>query len=561
MSQQWDLHYDVVVVGAGPAGLAAAITLKQQSPELGVCVLEKGAYCGAHQISGALVPQDLLAELFTQGSWSKAPPAMTPVTRHHWWLLGKRWQLTLPEQLLPKALRPQEPLAILSLGALCQWLGDEAVVLGVDLFTSQSVVAGCYDHEALVGVRTGELGRQPDGSPGPQYCPGIRIGAHLVLVAEGACGSLTRELTARFDLQGGAAPRHYALGFKERWQLPAGRMESGAVYHTLGWPVASAGGGGFAYGSGEDTLELGWVVPLEHGDGKLDPYACFEQFKQHSAIAPWLEGATRLGFGARTLSEGGWQGLGRLSFPGGALLGCAAGLLDLRRQQGVAPAIISGRLAALQAIPLLRAGDSARDPSMLTPADPPPDLGGYDRTVRTGPLGQALRQAAAIKPVLARLGSYLGAAYLAMHYGLWQWGIKLPCWSLPRHSALLRRERERCFGESYDFSLPAVAEPSLLLAREAALFQANIAVGEGPCHLHYQGSELGSELGSECADPLLTRLLPATCPAGVYHYHQGKWHLQPENCLHCKACEARDPSGKVCWTPPDAGSGPRYQQL
>lgn len=514
----WDLEYDLVIVGGGPAGLAAAIALKQRQPALQICLLEKAARLGAHQLSGALVPDNLLDELLPGGL--AALSLATPVTEHEWRVLGRRSAWRLPGGLLPPALRLAPGLQILSLGDLCRTLGAEAEALGVEIFTGQAVVAGCYGADGrLEGVQTGDLGRDPQGQATTAFAPGIRIGAPCTLVAEGARGSFSGELIRRFGLKRQAGPQHYAMGFKELWRSDVPRWQPGAVWHTLGWP-GSRGAGGFAYAASPQVLHLGWVMPLTRGATTQDPYAGFEQYKCHPWLQQLLIGAQRQGFGARLLDEGGWAAQGALRFPGGSLLGCCAGLLDLRQRQGIANAITSGLQAALSYLAV--------------------DGASYDTVLRAGPVGQALRQAAPVGPALSRRG---GSGYLAVHY--WLQALR-PTWGLP----LLR------YGHHGGGNGAVEAPATLAQARDQALFDARLHSPAQPCHLQGRQGSLQAY-----REPRALQVLSRCCPGGVYQLVAGRLQLQPENCLHCKCCEVQDPGRWVRWTPPEGGSGPRYTGL
>ena len=320
MSNEDDLSlsYDVLIVGAGPAGLAAAIHIKQLSPSLSVCVLEKAASIGAHQLSGAIVPADYLAPLISGHNLNATPPEATLLRFSQWHWLTRNKVFTIPAWLLPPALRhtASQPEQLIQLSSVCRWLGDEALALGIEIFTAQAAVSALYNaHGSVIGVMTGEVGCQEDGSPGPQYAPGIAIHASYTLLAEGAKGSLSRDITTQFNCAA-VTPQHYGLGFKERWYLPDGGLNAGKVIHSMGWPLGNNAGGGFLYAFSEHELAVGLILQLDYADPSLDPFSLFQQFKEHPSIATLLAGAECQGFGARTLAEGGWQSLGKLTFPG-----------------------------------------------------------------------------------------------------------------------------------------------------------------------------------------------------------------------------------------------------
>lgn len=529
------LTHDVLIVGAGPAGLAAAIHIKQLSPSTTVCVLEKAASIGAHQLSGAIVPADYLAPLTSTQNFTTFPPDATPLSTSQWCWLTEKNAITLPSWLLPPAFRQRtsQPEQLIQLSSVCRWLGDEALNLGVEIFTAQAAVSALYNEQgSVIGVMTGDAGCLADGAPGPQYAPGIAIHASYTLLAEGAKGSLSREISAQFSCAA-KTPQHYGLGFKERWFLPKGSLTAGQVIHAMGWPLGNNSGGGFLYAFSEHELAVGLILQLDYTDPTLDPFSLFQQFKQHPFVATLLEGAECQGFGARTLAEGGWQALGKLTFPGGAFLGCAGGLLDLLHQQGIPHAIQSGVLAAKACVSAIAAGRSHDE------------LSTYELDVKNGPIGKALQKADAIKPALGTLGGLMGAAYVGLHYWLNHFGLRLPTF---QHR---RADHEITQVSKKDSSQAKI----IALQRDNSLYLARIKHNETqPEHLHLADGQFAHNY----TDSQAKNLLCYCCPAGVYVEESAQFIVRANRCLHCKCCEIKDLKQQIHWTPPEGGSGPGY---
>ena len=344
------MRYDILIIGAGPAGLAASIRLKQLAldggRELSVCVLEKGAAVGGHILSGAVFDPIALQELIPD--WrALGAPLNTPVTQDQFSLFGKTWSWKIPHWLLPP-LMSNAGNYIISLGALCQWLGDRAESLGVEIYAGFAAQQGLYnEQQQLVGVITGDMGREAKGEPGPQFTAGIEIRAEYTLIAEGARGSLTRELEQHFDLRKNSSAQKYGLGFKEIWRIPATQHQPGLVQHSLGWPLdGDTGGGSFVYHAADHLVSVGFVVHLDYANPHLSPFDEFQRFKTHASMQALLKGGKRLSYGARAINEGGLQAWPELIFPGGAFIGCSAGMVNLPRIKGSHNAMKSGMLAA-----------------------------------------------------------------------------------------------------------------------------------------------------------------------------------------------------------------------
>jgi electron-transferring-flavoprotein dehydrogenase len=541
------MEYDFAIVGGGPAGLACAIRLKEKLPEASVCLLEKGSEVGAHILSGCVMEPGPLDELMP--SWRENPPAIcVPAGRDEFRLLTRTRSFRLPTP-------PQMHNAgnfIVSLGELCKQLGAHAESLGVEVFPGfparHPLVEGEGATARVIGVRCGDMGVEadgtPDGAPGPNFAPGVDIHAGTTILAEGCRGSLSKQLIARFRLDRDATPQTYGLGFKELWQLPAGRTTPGLIQHTVGWPLDSKTyGGSFIYHLDEDRLYIGYVVGLDYADPRFSPFEAFQQFKHHPDILELLEGGEIISSGARTIVEGGLQALPRMDMPGALLIGDAAGTLNVPKIKGVHQALRSGMLAAEH---LARTGS--------------PD--GYDAAFRASPAGRELHKVRNIRPGFHR-GLWVGMANGALETVL---GGRGP-WTLRTHAdwdSLEMRASAQAHGEQAAMAANWHAERSLPPRdRLASVYFANTAHEESqPVHLRVADTSIcatrcAEEFGNPC-----TRF----CPVGVYEMVDDgsggrKLQINASNCVHCKACDIKDPYQIIDWVTPEGGSGPNYQTL
>jgi electron-transferring-flavoprotein dehydrogenase len=541
------MEYDVAIVGGGPAGLACAIRLKEQRPDANICLLEKGSEIGAHILSGCVMEPGPLDELMP--AWRDNPPAIcVPAGRDEFRLLTKTRSFRLPTP-------PQMHNAgnfIVSLGELCKQLAAHAESLGVEVFPGfparHPLLEGEGATARVIGVRCGDMGVEadgtPDGAPGPSFAPGVDIHAKTTILAEGCRGSLAKQLIAHFKLDRNATPQTYGLGFKELWQLPAGRATPGLIQHTVGWPLDSKTyGGSFIYHLDQDRLYIGYVVGLDYADPRFSPFEAFQQFKHHPDILKLLEGGEIISSGARTIVEGGLQALPRMDMPGALLIGDAAGTLNVPKIKGVHQALRSGMLAAEH---LANTGSPE----------------GYDAAFRASPAGRELHKVRNIRPGFHR-GLWVGMANGALETVL---GGRGP-WTLKTHAdwdSLEQLATARAHGEQAAMAAQWHAERSLPPRdRLASVYFANTAHEESqPVHLRVADTSIcatrcAAEFGNPC-----TRF----CPVGVYEMvddGEGGRRLQinASNCVHCKACDIKDPYQIIDWVTPEGGSGPNYQTL
>ncbi|MET3926421.1 electron transfer flavoprotein-ubiquinone oxidoreductase [Devosia sp. 2618] len=539
------LSTDVLIVGAGPSGLAAAIRIKQRHPEIAVTVVEKAAEIGGHILSGAVMDPVGLDALIPDWRQKGAPvgPDVTSDTYH---FLTAKHDLALPHALMPPQLKTPNGV-IVSLGNLVRWLGEQAAELGVDIFPMTAAVDVLSSGNGPVrGIITGDLGRDHNGDPKPGFAEGIALEAKYTLIAEGARGSLAKHVIASHSLA--REPQKYGLGIKEVWEVPADRHRPGKVDHYLGFPLDNAtSGGGFVYHAEDRKLYVGLVTYLDYKNPTLSPFDEFQRFKTHPSVAPLLEGATRISYGARAVTAGGWQSIPTLAFPGGGLIGCAAGFMNAPRLKAIHNAILSG----------IGAADAVADAiGMGRQHDLIADFG--QRIMATG-ISTELQGVRNVKPLWTKLGTVVGA--LAAGVELWTSAIF-------RRSLLgtLHHEKQDYQGLQPKGALPAITYPrpdgKLTFDRASSVYLANLAHDEDqPVHL----------LLADPAVPVRDNLprfgepAPLYCPAGVYEMaEEGAapvFRIHAANCVHCKTCDIKDPAQNITWVPPEGGSGPNYSGM
>ena len=528
------MEYDVAIVGGGPAGLACAVRLKQLKPETNICILEKASAVGAHALSGAVMEPGPLDALLPE--WRQRPPAIcVPAKRDEFRFLTRAGSMPLP---LPPQLHNHGNF-IISLGQLTPLLAQKAESLGVDVFPGFAAAEPLFNaDQSVAGVRLGDMGVEKDGRPGPNYTPGPEIRARTTVIAEGARGSIAKQLVRRFGLDARACPQTYGLGLKELWQLPEGRVEPGLIQHSLGWPLDSRTyGGSFIYHLDNNRAYVGFVVGLDYEDPRLSPFEAFQQFKHHSSVKSFLEGGEIVAAGARTIASGGWQSIPRLEMPGSMLIGDSGGGVNVPKIKGIHQAIRSGMLAGEH---LAEVGSPE----------------GFDARWRASPGGQELKAVRNFKPGFKR-GVWLGMANAALETftgGRTPWTLKN---RIPDYGRLkLLADYPEVNREWDDRTLPP-------RDRLASVFFASTTHDEAqPAHLKVLDTNIcidrcAKEFGNPCQ---------RFCPANVYEIvdnGQGGKRLQinAANCVHCKACDIKDPYEIINWTTPEGGSGPNYQSL
>ncbi|GAB4196823.1 MAG: electron transfer flavoprotein-ubiquinone oxidoreductase [Wenzhouxiangellaceae bacterium] len=531
MSEREVMEYDVVIVGAGPSGLATAIRLKQLNAELSVCVIEKGSEVGAHILSGAVIEPQPLDELLP-GWRDNPPPVCVPVTGDEFYLYRKDGQTKLPN---PPQLNNHGNF-IVSLGALCAWLAPQAEALEVDIFPGYAA-AGIHFREdgSVGGVIIGDMGVNREGEPKDSYVQGIEIHAQVTVLAEGSRGHLSKQLISHFNLDQDSDAQTYAIGMKELWQVPEGRVKPGLVQHGFGWPVdQNTYGGAFIYHLDKDRIAIGYVVGLDYQDPKFSPFEAFQQFKHHPSVRPLLEGGDILSSGARALTKGGYQSLPKVEMPGALMVGDAAGLLNLPKIKGAHQALRSGMLAAEHLHQQL-------------------DSSGFDQTLRASPVMAELKKVRNFHAGF-RKGLWMGmlnSAWETITMGLSPWTLS----NHADHEALRRVDEIDVERDWVERELP----PRDRLA--SVYFAATDHDEDQPIHLQILDPDVCITRCAEEYDHPCTRFCPASVYEMVEDENGKRLQINAANCVHCKTCDIKDPYQIINWVTPEGGAGPNYQNL
>ncbi|OWU70251.1 electron transfer flavoprotein-ubiquinone oxidoreductase [Roseovarius sp. 22II1-1F6A] len=539
------MDYDVVIVGAGPAGLSAAIRLKQLDPDLDVVVLEKGSEVGAHILSGAVLDPCGLDALIPD--WKeKGAPLNVPVKTDNFYILGEAGKVRVPNWPMPPLMKNHGNY-IVSMGNVCRWMAEQAEALGVEVFPGMSCSELVYDGDTVTGVIAGEFGRQADGTPGPGYEPGMVLNGKYVLLAEGVRGSLSKQVIAKYDLAEGKEPQKYGLGMKEIWEIDPAKHREGTVTHTMGWPLGSnAGGGSFIYHAENNQVFIGFVVHLNYENPHLFPYMEFQRLKHHPVVAELLEGGKRVAYGARAISEGGWQSIPKVVFPGGALLGCSAGLVNVPRIKGNHNAMLSGKAAAEAAHAAIAAGRQ-RD-----------ELTEYEDDLRSGPIAKDLKKVRNVKPLWSKYG--LSASLTLGGFDMWTNTLGFSLLGTVGHG----KSDAAATGKAEDFARIAYPKPDGKLSFDRLTnvsFSMTNHEESQPCHLKLKDPELPVRVNL----PVYGGPSARYCPAGVYEFvgegAETKFQINFQNCVHCKTCDIKDPEQNINWTVPQGGDGPNYPNM
>ena len=549
MSERESMPCDVVIVGGGPAGLAAAIRLKQINEGLEIVVLEKGSEIGAHILSGAVVDPKALDELLPEWREQGCPMAETPVTDNWHWALTKGGKYSMPHIFMPP-LMSNHGCYTGSLGNLCRWLAEQAEGLGVMVFPGFPAAEVMYnDAGAVTGVITQDMGIAEDGSHKGDYQPGMEIHAKYTLFAEGARGNLTKQLKARFDLEANCEPQVYGLGIKELWDIDPDKHVPGRVIHTQGWPLSESDswGGGFLYHQANGQVALGFVTALDYKNPYVSPYQEFQRWKQHPAIREYLEGGKRVAYGARAINEGGWQSVPKLAFPGGALIGCAAGFVNVPRIKGSHTAMKSGMLAAESIAAAIGAGQENTE------------LADYEANLLESWIAKELKLVQNAEPAVAKFGGDLGTVVAGIDMWMRTLKIGLPI-SMKHHRDCEATGRADLY-KPIDYPKPD-GKISFDRLTNVSFSFTNHAEDQ-PCHLQLKDPALQKE--SELA--VFGGPSARYCPAGVYEWltdedtGEMRYQINSQNCVHCKTCDIKDPNQNINWTTPEGGGGPNYPNM
>eukprot|EP01037_Dinobryon_pediforme_P008967 gene8967-9047_t len=543
------MDYDVVIVGAGPAGLAAAIHLKQLNADISVVVVEKGSEVGAHILSGAVIDPVGLDRLLPAWRTDADRPLKTEVTQDKFYFLGPAGSIRLPNAVMPPLMNNHGNF-VGSLGTVVRYLGQQAEALGVEIYPGFAAAEVLYGASGeVLGIATGDMGVGKDGEPNSAYTRGMELRGKYTLLGEGARGSLSKEIIAKFKLDQNCEPQKYGIGIKELWQIDPARHKPGLVQHSFGWPLdGTTGGGSFLYHFDENLVSVGFVVHLNYTNPTLSPFDEFQRFKTHPAIAPLFEGGKRISYGARAITEGGFQSVPKLCFPGGALLGCAAGFVNVPRIKGSHNAILSGMLAAEHLVTALAAG-RAQD-----------ELTSYENAWRASEIGKDLVRVRNVKPLWSKFGTYIGIAL----GGLDMWTNQL--FGLSLFGTLKHGKADfatlKLLKDVKPITYPK-PDGKISFDKLSSVFLSSTNHEEDqPVHLRLKDASIPISQNL----PLYGEPARLYCPAGVYEVVYGndaaktdpRFVINAQNCVHCKTCDIKDPAQNITWTVPEGSGGPNY---
>ncbi|MBB5539040.1 electron transfer flavoprotein-ubiquinone oxidoreductase [Rhizobium giardinii] len=547
MPERESMEFDVVIVGAGPAGLSAAIRLKQVNPELSVVVLEKGAEVGAHILSGAVVDPVGIDRLLPGWREETDHPFKTLVTDDQFLLLGPAGSLRLPNAAMP-GLMSNHGNYIVSLGNVCRWLATKAEELGVEIYPGFAATEVLYNEAgSVIGVATGDMGIEKNGEPGPSFACGMELLGKYTLIGEGVRGSLAKQLIAKYDLQKDREPQKFGIGIKELWQVKPENHKQGLVQHSFGWPLGmKTGGGSFLYHLEDNTVAVGFVVHLNYKNPYLYPFEEFQRFKTHPAIRGTFEGGKRISYGARAITEGGWQSVPKLTFPGGALIGCSAGFVNVPRIKGSHNAVLSGMLAADKLAEAMASG-RAHD-----------EVIEIENSWRASDIGKDLKRVRNVKPLWSKFGTALGVALGGLDMWINQIFGSSP-FTLKHGKTDAASLEPAAKHKKIDYPKP---DGVLTFDRLSSVFLSNTNHEEDqPVHLKVKDMDLQKRSEHDIYAGPSSRY----CPAGVYEWVEKDGRqvfvINAQNCVHCKTCDIKDPNENITWAPPQGGEGPVYSEM
>ena len=552
LPERESMEFDVVIVGAGPAGLAAAIRVKQLAGEadkdVSVVVLEKGSEVGAHILSGAVVDPVGIDALLPGWRDEEGHPFTTPVTSDHFLHLGPAGGFRLPNFINPPLMNNHGNYVV-SLGNVCRWLAEKAEALGVEIypgFAASEVLYG--DAGEVIGVATGDMGVGRDGQSKDTYMRGMALLGKYTLIAEGVRGSLAKQLIERFDLDKDKQPPKFGIGIKELWEVDPAKHDPGRVQHSFGWPLDSkTGGGSFLYHLDDNQVAVGFVVHLNYANPYISPFEEFQRFKTHPKIRETFEGGKRIAYGARAITEGGYQSVPKTVFPGGALIGCSAGLVNVPRIKGSHNAVFSGKLAA-EAVMAAFDADRAHD-----------ELTAYEDGWKTGPIGKDLWKVRNVKPLLSKFGLFMGT--ILGGFDMWCNTLGFSLFGTMKHGKTDAASTGRASDHKpIDYPKP---DGKISFDRLSSVFLSNTNHEEDqPIHLRLSDEALQKSSEHDVYAGLSNRY----CPAGVYEWvsedgAEPKFVINAQNCVHCKTCDIKDPNGNITWTTPEGTGGPNYPNM